>query len=436
MQVSEKVTIIGGGLAGCEAAWQLVQRGIPVDLYEMRPEKMTPAHQTGQLAELVCSNSLGADRLDAAPGLLKAEMEHLGSLTLVCARLAQVPAGGALAVDREEFAQHVTRRLQDHPLVEIITEEVTELPPGVTIIASGPLTSPAFSQVIERLTGSQFLYFYDAAAPIVTRESIDEEAGFWASRYGRGSADYFNCPLTEAEYQHFWEQLVQAPLAPIHLEEEKQLLFEGCMPIEELARRGPQTLLFGPLKPVGLTDPRTGERPFAVVQLRKENRAGTLLNLVGFQTRLRWGAQREVFSLIPALRNAEFVRLGVMHRNTFIHSPRLLHPSLQLKELPRVFFAGQITGVEGYMESAATGILAGINAAHLLQGKEPFTPPPTTMLGALVGHITSAIGDFQPMNANFGLLPPLERRIRNKAQRKSLLAERALAHLQAYSQEG
>lgn len=424
---------MGGGLAGCEAAWQAASRGVQVDLWEMRPLKKTSAHETDQLAELVCSNSLGAQRIDSAPGLLKAEMDMLGSLLLECAASCQVPAGGALAVDREAFAAAVTQRILKHPSIQLIRGEIDAIPPGIVIIATGPLTSPDLAAAIEKLTGEESLYFYDAAAPIVTTKSIDKEEGFWASRYGRGPADYFNCPLTEEQYDRFWEELVNARLAAAHLPGEETKVFEACLPIEELARRGPQTLLFGPLKPVGLVDPRTGQRPFAVVQLRKENRPGTLMNMVGFQTRLRWDEQRRVFSLLPALAQAEFVRLGVMHRNTFIHSPRLLEPTQQLRKLPRLFFAGQITGVEGYMESAASGLWAGINAARLALGQEPLVLPPTTMLGALLGHIsTSPSQDFQPMNANCGLLPPLAQRIRNKARRNQALSQRALKDMEAF----
>ena len=359
---NKRITVVGGGLAGCEAAWGAARLGVEVDLWEMRPANMTPAHETDQLAELVCSNSFGAQRVDSAPGLLKAEMVMLGSLLLECAAACQVPAGGALAVDREAFAAAVTERITAHPSIRLIRGEIDAIPPGIVVIATGPLTSPDLAAAIEKLTGEESLYFYDAAAPIVTTKSIDQEKGFWASRYGRGPADYFNCPLTKEQYEHFWEELTNAKVAAAHLPGEETKVFEACMPIEELARRGPQTLLFGPLKPVGLTDPRTGQRPFAVVQLRLENKLGTLMNMVGFQTRLRWDEQRRVFSLIPALAQAEFVRLGVMHRNTFIHSPRLLEPTGQLRKLPRVFFAGQLTGVEGYMESAASGLWAGINA--------------------------------------------------------------------------
>ncbi|MGI6559146.1 MAG: methylenetetrahydrofolate--tRNA-(uracil(54)-C(5))-methyltransferase (FADH(2)-oxidizing) TrmFO [Limnochordia bacterium] len=430
---NKRITVVGGGLAGCEAAWGAARLGVEVDLWEMRPANMTPAHETDQLAELVCSNSFGAQRVDSAPGLLKAEMVMLGSLLLECAAACQVPAGGALAVDREAFAAAVTERITAHPSIRLIRGEIDAIPPGIVVIATGPLTSPDLAAAIEKLTGEESLYFYDAAAPIVTTKSIDQEKGFWASRYGRGPADYFNCPLTKEQYEHFWEELTNAKVAAAHLPGEETKVFEACMPIEELARRGPQTLLFGPLKPVGLTDPRTGQRPFAVVQLRLENKLGTLMNMVGFQTRLRWDEQRRVFSLIPALAQAEFVRLGVMHRNTFIHSPRLLEPTGQLRKLPRVFFAGQLTGVEGYMESAASGLWAGINAARLAMGEEPLALPPTTMLGALLAHISNSPSqDFQPMNANYGLLPPLAQKIRNKARRNQALSERALKDMEAF----
>lgn len=424
--MAEHVTVIGGGLAGSEAAWQLAKRSVPVVLWEMRPEKLTPAHKTGKLAELVCSNSLGSNLLDSAGGLLKEEMRMLDSLILQAAAQATVPAGGALAVDREIFSSIVTERLENHPLIKVHRGEVASIPDGIVVVASGPLTSEALARAIAKLTGENYLYFYDAAAPIVSAESVDESLGFWASRYGKGDADYFNCPMTKEEYEDFWRELTQSEIHEGHIEGELRV-FEGCMPIEVMAARGIDTLRFGPLKPVGLIDPRTGKRPYAVVQLRKENRQGTLLNLVGFQTRLKWGEQARVFRMIPALHDAEFVRFGVMHRNTFINSPKVLSATYQLRNHPRIFVAGQITGVEGYVESAGSGLVAGINAARLFQDRPPVVFPENTMLGSLAVYVSGALTeDFQPMNANFGLLPPLPSPVRDKKQRKLALAERAL----------
>lgn len=424
--MAEHVTVIGGGLAGSEAAWQLAKRSVPVVLWEMRPEKLTPAHKTGKLAELVCSNSLGSNLLDSAGGLLKEEMRMLDSLILQAAAQATVPAGGALAVDREIFSSIVTERLENHPLIKVHRGEVASIPDGIVVVASGPLTSEALARAIAKLTGENYLYFYDAAAPIVSAESVDESLGFWASRYGKGDADYFNCPITKEEYEDFWRELTQSEIHEGHIEGELRV-FEGCMPIEVMAARGIDTLRFGPLKPVGLIDPRTGKRPYAVVQLRKENRQGTLLNLVGFQTRLKWGEQARVFRMIPALHDAEFVRFGVMHRNTFINSPKVLSATYQLRNHPRIFVAGQITGVEGYVESAGSGLVAGINAARLFQDRPPVVFPENTMLGSLAVYVSGALTeDFQPMNANFGLLPPLPSPVRDKKQRKLALAERAL----------
>lgn len=430
----QSVTIIGAGLAGSEAAWQAAQRGVHVRLYEMRPVGGTPAHKTGQFAELVCSNSLRANNLENAVGLLKEEMRRLNSVIMQCADAHQVPAGGALAVDRHNFAGAVTELVSGHPNITVIREEVTSIPgEGIVIIASGPLTSGPLAQAIQELTGSDYLYFYDAAAPIVNLESLDMSKIFRASRYDKGDADYLNCPMSEEEYNHFWDELVKAEGAPLK-DFEKELFFEGCMPVEAMAKRGRQTLLFGPLKPVGLTDPRTGRYPYAVVQLRQDNAEGTLYNLVGFQTHLKWSEQKRVFGLIPGLENAEFVRYGVMHRNTFINSPKLMLPTYQLRKQERLFFAGQITGVEGYIESAASGLVAGINAARLAQGLNPVAFPLDTALGAHSHYIATAEAKtFQPMNINFGLLPPLEQRIRDKRLKNRTIAERALASLAAFA---
>ncbi len=431
------VMIVGGGLAGCEAAWQAARQGCRVTLVEMRPASTTPAHKTPYLAELVCSNSLKALALDTASGLLKREMILLGSLLLEVALECQVPAGGALAVERETFAREVTRRLEAHPLITVVREEAKEVPTHrPLVVATGPLTSSAFSRALAGLLGEDYLYFYDAIAPIVMGDSIDLDKAFFASRYGKGGEeDYLNCPLTEEEYDRFYQALMEAEKVPLR-EFEDPRFFSGCMPIEELARQGKETLLYGPMKPVGLVDPRTGKRPFAVVQLRRENREGTLWNMVGFQTRLKWPEQRRVFGLIPALREAEFARYGSIHRNTYINSPRLLEPTLVLKGHAGLFFAGQVTGVEGYMESAATGILAGINAVRWARGQELLVPPDTTMLGALVRYITGyQAGNFQPMNANFGLLPPLERPPRRKRERKLAYSRRALETLEAWMKD-
>ncbi|HEY8552117.1 MAG TPA: FADH(2)-oxidizing methylenetetrahydrofolate--tRNA-(uracil(54)-C(5))-methyltransferase TrmFO [Thermaerobacter sp.] len=433
--MANRVTVIGGGLAGSEAAWQVARRGIPVRLYEMRPVKSTPAHHTGNLAELVCSNSLRGAQLDQAPGLLKEEMRRLGSLIMQAADASAIPAGSALAVDREEFSRRVTEAILNHPLIEVIREEVTEPPAdGPVIIATGPLTSDALSRWIREFTGEEYLAFFDAAAPIVTYESLDLSKLFRASRYGKGSGDdYLNSPMTREQYEAFWKALVEAERHVPH-DFEQGLFFEGCLPIEEMARRGPDTLRYGPLKPVGLIDPRTGKEPYAVVQLRRDNRYGTLYNLVGFQTSLKWGEQKRVFRMIPGLENAEFARYGVMHRNTFICSPKILKPTMQTRKRPDLFFAGQITGVEGYIESAATGIVAGINAARLVRGEEPVAFPPETAHGALTRYITEAHPDhFQPMNIAFGLLPPLERRVRDPRRRKLLMAERALKALEGFA---
>ena len=431
--MSDQLTIIGGGLAGSEAAWQAARAGVDVRLYEMRPAKPTPIHRTGSLAELVCSNSLKSNLLTNASGLLKAEMRLLNSIVVACADENRLPAGEALAVDREHFAECVTARVTDLQNVTLIREEITEIPEGVTIIATGPLTSDALAKSIAELTGRDYLYFYDAVAPTITADSIDYTKVFRASRYDKGDADYLNCPMTETEYNAFWEALVSAERVPL-AEFESLKLFEGCMPVEELASRGRQTLAFGPMKPVGLTDPRTGNRPYAVVQLRQENVEGTLWGMVGFQTRLKWGEQERVFRMIPGLGNAEFVRFGVMHRNTYIESPKLLAPTLVLRptEHPtpntqHLLFAGQITGVEGYVESAAMGIIAGINAARLIKGQELIVFPRESMMGSLADYISNPeTPDFQPMNANFGILPKPEPLIRNKRDRQSAQVQIAL----------
>jgi len=429
------VTVVGAGLAGSEAAWQLAQRGIQVRLYEMRPQVTTPAHETGHFAELVCSNSLGSVLETSAGGVLKMELERLDSLIIRTAKEHRVPAGGALAVDRELFAQAVTERLQNHPKIEIINEECTAIPEGVAVIATGPLTSPRLTEALKEITRSENLYFYDAAAPIVLGESVDYDKGFWGARYGKGTADYFNCPLTKEEYEEFVEALVTAEEAPLHegdLGEEDLTVFEGCMPIEVMARRGKDALRYGPFKPVGLTDPE-GKRPYAVLQLRLENTEATLFNLVGCQTRLKWGEQNRVFQLIPALRSAEFVRYGVMHRNTFINSPKVLNASFQCKDEQRIFLAGQLTGVEGYVESTASGLLAGINAARFALGQEVLAMPRETMLGSLAHYIDAADpGHFQPMNANFGILPVLDPPVRGKKDRKLAYAKRALDTLESF----
>ena len=401
------VNVVGAGLAGSEAAFQLAARGVRVRLHEMRPQRMTEAHQTGLFAELVCSNSLRNDSLETAVGVLKQEMRRLGSLVIAAADRARVPAGSALAVDRERFAGDVTASLENHPMIEVTREEVTAIPAGPTIVATGPLTSAALGADLSRIIGPQRLYFYDAISPIVTAESINMDVAFRAARYGKGGDDYLNCPMTEAEYQAFVGALLAAETVPIH-PFERPVYFEGCMPIEELARRGANTLAFGPMRPVGLIDPRASLRAAAIVQLRQDDSAGRLYNMVGFQTKMTYPEQRRVLRMIPGLEHAEFVRLGSLHRNTFIDSPRLLTPALQLKTRGDLFIAGQMIGVEGYVESAAAGLLAAINAARMLEGREPIVPPPETALGSLVAYITdSNRQDFQPMNANYGLMPEL-----------------------------
>ncbi|HEY8347896.1 MAG TPA: methylenetetrahydrofolate--tRNA-(uracil(54)-C(5))-methyltransferase (FADH(2)-oxidizing) TrmFO [Symbiobacteriaceae bacterium] len=433
-----EITIIGAGLAGSEAAWQAASRGVRVRLYEMRPVRSTAVHVTDQFAELVCSNSLRGSGPENAVGLLKEEMRRLGSLIMREALAHAVPAGGALAVDRAAFAAGVTRALMEHPNVEVIREEVRQIPPeGIVIIASGPLTSDALAENIRRFTGEKYLSFYDAAAPIVTRDSINMDRVFRGSRYGKGEGeDYLNCPMTKEEYDAFYEALIHAEtVVPHHPEDEQIRFFEGCLPVEEMARRGRDVLRYGPLKPVGLEDPRTGRRPYAVVQLRQDNAAGTLYNMVGFQTSLKWGEQLRVFRMIPGLERAEFARLGVIHRNTFIKSPKVLLPTLQTKARPNLFFAGQITGVEGYVESAAAGLVAGINAARLALGQAPVVFPRETAIGALLHYITHADPDhFQPMNIAFGLLPELTGvRIRDKRLRKRQLSLRAMDVLEAFA---
>ncbi|QDX95009.1 FADH(2)-oxidizing methylenetetrahydrofolate--tRNA-(uracil(54)-C(5))-methyltransferase TrmFO [Brevibacterium sp. JNUCC-42] len=427
------VTVVGAGLAGSEAAWQIAQAGVSVKLYEMRPVKQTPAHHTDKFAELVCSNSLRANSLTNAVGVLKEEMRQFDSVIMKAADQCQVPAGGALAVDRHEFAEYVTEAVRNHPLIEVVNEEITEIPEGIVIIASGPLTSPALSEQLKELTGEEYLYFYDAAAPIIEKDSIDMEKVFVASRYDKGEAAYLNCPMNEEEFNRFYDALISAETVPLK-EFEKEVFFEGCMPIEVMASRGSQTMLFGPLKPVGLTDPRTGEQPHAVIQLRQDNSAATLYNIVGFQTHLKWPEQKRVFQLIPGLENCEIIRYGVMHRNTFINSPKLLRPTYQYKERDSLFFAGQMTGVEGYVESAASGLLAGINAARLAKGEEQMILPEETVMGSMAHYITTTNAKhFQPMNANFGLLPSLGIKIRNKKEKNEKIAERALGSIQNFT---
>lgn len=429
-----KVIIIGAGLAGSEAAWQIAQRGIDVDLYEMRPKVSTPAHHTENFAELVCSNSLRGAGLENAVGLLKEEMRQMDSLIMEAADANRVPAGGALAVDREGFSKYITEKIINHPRINIINEEVKQIieTDSPMIIASGPLTSDLLSKEIAKLTGQEYLYFYDAAAPIVVYESLNMDRAYKASRYGKGDADYINCPMNKEEYELFWNELVNAERTATK-DFEKAIFFEGCMPVEEMASRGIDTLRYGPLKPVGLEHPVTGEKPYAVVQLRQDNYAASLYNIVGFQTHLKWPEQKRVFGLIPGLDTAEFVRYGVMHRNTFINSPMVLSPTLQLKSNAKIFFAGQMTGVEGYIESASGGLIAGINAARLVEEKEPVVFPEDTAHGALCHYITQAESKkFQPMNVNFGLLPPLGERIRDKKGKNRTIAMRALASLQKF----
>ena len=427
----EPVIVIGAGLAGSEAAWQLARRGIPVELREMKPQKMTPAHHSPYFGELVCSNSLRSDQLENAVGLLKEELRRCGSLIMACADGHRVEAGGALAVDRTAFSAAITEKLRSHPNITVVEGEVTEIPrSGNVIFATGPLTSEALSAEIARLfPDSRYLNFFDAAAPLVTFDSVDMDSAWFASRYDRGTPDYINCSLTREEYDLFWQELTQAQEAEVHGFEDAGV-FEGCMPVEVMARRGRDTLCYGPLKPVGLKDPRTGKEPYAVVQLRKDNAQGTIYNMVGFQTHLKWGEQKRVFSLIPALKNAEYVRYGVMHRNTFLDSPRLLDRYYRVRGQERLMFAGQITGVEGYVESTASGCLAAVELAHRLEGKPPVDFPRETAIGALALYISDeSVVNFQPMNINFGLIPPLDHRVKGKRNKNAEISKRALEKL-------
>ena len=425
----QKATVIGAGLAGCEAAWQLASRGVHVTLIDMKPERFTPAHHSAGFAELVCSNSLRSDQLTNAVGLLKEEMRQLGSLIMKAADATRVPAGGALAVDREAFSRYVTEAMENHPLITVERREVTQLPAENAVIATGPLTSDALAEEIAKLPGLSTLNFYDAAAPIVSGESLDMTKVFRAGRYGRGD-DYLNCPMNREEYEAFYQALLTAETAEVHGFDGKQV-FEGCMPIEVMASRGEMVMAFGPMKPVGLTDPRTGREPYAAVQLRAENAEGTMYNLVGFQTRLKWGEQKRVFSMIPGLENAEFLRYGVMHRNTFLHSPGFLDRNYQMIARPGVYFAGQMTGVEGYVESASSSMVAGISLARQMMGMEPVDFTQLTAIGSLAHHVAHASGDFQPMNANFGLIAAFPKKIRNKQERYGQIAARALDVIEA-----
>jgi len=424
-QVPGTIRIIGGGLAGSEAAWQLAERGFQVRLFEMRPDRMTPAHKSGSLAELVCSNSLGADGLTSPAGILKDELRKMGSLIMTCADQAKVPAGRALAVDRELFAGLVTEKVNAHPGIELIHEEVTGIPPGPAIIASGPLTSSSLAGSLADSIGEGFLYFFDAVSPVLTIESVDMTHAFWGSRYETGD-DYLNCPMDPETYQNFWNELVNAERAPRHDFEKDVRYFEGCLPVEEIASRGVDTLRFGPMKPVGLKDPLSGRESYSVVQLRRDNREGTLFNIVGFQTSLKWGEQDRVFRLIPALKNAEFVRYGVMHRNIYVNAPRVLRPSLELCGAPGVYLAGQITGVEGYVESVATGLMASLNLASRMKGLPDPLWPRESAMGSLSHYLQDAEpGSFKPMNMNLGIFPPLGKKIRNRKEKCRMIYERA-----------
>ena len=432
----DKITVIGAGLAGCEAAMQIANRGIAVDLIEMKPQK-TPAHKSDGFAELVCSNSLKASRVDSAAGLLKEEMRKFSSICMESAEKCWVSAGGALAVDRNDFSGYITKKIKSHPNINVINRVVTELPKdGITVVATGPLTDGELAKNVSEITGSENLSFYDAAAPIVTRESIDFSVAFFASRYGKGTDDYINCPMNKEEYTEFYNALINAESAVLSEFDKPITVYEGCMPVEILAKRGEDSIRFGPLKPVGLKDPRTGHRPWAVVQLRSENKEGTLFNLVGFQTNLKFPEQKRVFSLIPGLKNAEFMRYGVMHRNSFINSPKLLNHDLSLKENPNIFFAGQLSGVEGYMESASSGIIAGINAVKRLKNEPSLILPKYTMIGALLGYITDeTVTNFQPMGTNFGIIPPLEERIKDKRERYAAFANRSLKYFENFKEK-
>ncbi|PTK47399.1 methylenetetrahydrofolate--tRNA-(uracil(54)-C(5))-methyltransferase (FADH(2)-oxidizing) TrmFO [Staphylococcus saprophyticus] len=433
--MTQVVNVVGAGLAGSEAAYQLAQRGVKVNLIEMRPVKQTPAHHTDKFAELVCSNSLRGNALTNAVGVLKEEMRQLDSLIISAADKARVPAGGALAVDRHDVAGYVTETLKNHPNITVLNEEINSIPEGYTIIATGPLTTDKLANEIVEATGKDQLYFYDAAAPIIEKDSIDMNKVYLKSRYDKGEAAYLNCPMTEDEFNTFYDALMEAEVAPVN-EFEKEKYFEGCMPFEVMAERGRKTLLFGPMKPVGLEDPKTGERPYAVVQLRQDDAAGTLYNIVGFQTHLKWGAQKDVIRLIPGLENVEIVRYGVMHRNTFINSPDVLTETYELKGREELYFAGQMTGVEGYVESAASGLVAGINVAHKILNKGEVIFPRETMIGSMAYYISHAKNEknFQPMNANFGLLPTLEKKVKDKKLRYEKLADRALTYLDNYKQ--
>lgn len=426
----QHAVVIGAGLAGCEAAWQLAQRGVSVTLYDMKPGKKSPAHESDDFAELVCSNSLRSDRLQNAAGLLKEEMRRLDSLLMQAADQVRVPAGGALAVDRNDFSSYITNKLKDHPRIQVVHQEVKEIPEEHAIIATGPLTSDALSESIASLAHVGTLHFYDAAAPIVTKESIDMEKAFFASRYGRGDDDYINCPMNQEEYEGFYQALINADTAPIHGFEESKV-FEGCMPVESMARRGEMALAFGPLKPVGLIDPRSGKQPYAVLQLRRDDASDSLYNLVGFQTRLKFPEQKRVFGMIPGLEQAEFARYGVMHRNTFLNSPDILGPDFMVKDSKGLYFAGQITGVEGYVESAASGLAAGIQLALRLQGREPVHFPGNTAMGSLSRYVSTFNRNYQPMHVSFGLIDPLNEKIRKKEQRYLRVSELALETIEA-----
>ena len=431
-----EVKVIGAGLAGCEAAWQLAKRGVPVKLYEMKPQKMSPAHHSSDFAELVCSNSLRGDRLENAVGLLKEELRRCGSLIMACAEATRVEAGGCLAVDRKGFSRLVTEKIRQEPLITVVSQEVTQVPEGPVIIATGPLTSDALSKAIGDYFGTEYLHFFDAAAPLVTAESVDMDLAWWQSRYDRGTPDYINCAMDRQQYEAFIRELTTAQEAEVHGFEDKRV-FEGCMPVEVMARRGLDTLRYGPMKPVGLTDPKTGQEPYAVLQLRQDNAAKSIYNLVGFQTHLKFGEQKRVFSMIPALRNAEFVRYGVMHQNTFLQSPKLLDRVYADRRNPMVAFAGQMTGVEGYVESTASGFLAAVAMAAKVRGQEPVEFPRTTAIGALGLYISdSCVESFQPMNVNFSIIAPLEQRVRKKSEKNLAISQRSLEVLQGLLDQG